>query len=159
MEINLTTVIITIINFIVLYLILKHFFFAPVNSTITTRQEEINSKIRNANENEKKSQQLVAQHDELLRNSKKQGRNIVEDYKNKAERVSEDILGDAHKEAQLILDRAKVEAERQKEKVQADIKNQVVDLAMLVSAKALEGSIDEKQHRKLIEDFIAKVGI
>ncbi|MEY7999309.1 F0F1 ATP synthase subunit B [Clostridium sp. Mt-5] len=159
MQIDWITVVITIINFVILYFILRHFFFKPVNDTLTTRQEEIDSKIRNAAENEKKSKQLVAQHNELLKNSKKEGKSIVEDYKNKAERVSEDVLGDARKEAQLILNRAKIEVDRQREKAQADIKNQVVDLALLVSTKALEGSIDEKQHRKLIEDFIAKVGI
>ncbi|CAB1253983.1 F0F1 ATP synthase subunit B [Clostridium sp. MT-14] len=159
MQIDLTRVVITIINFIILYFILKHFFFKPVDTTLTNRQNEIDSRIKNAVENEKKSKQLVAQHDELLKNSKIEGRTIVEDYKNKAERVSEDILGDAHKEAQLILNRAKIEADRQREKAQDEIKNQVVDLALLVSEKALEGSIDEKQHRKLIEDFIAKVGI
>ncbi len=60
---------------------------------------------------------------------------------------------------QLILNRAKTEAEREKQKAEDDIKNQVVDLAVLVSSKALESSIDEAQHRKLIKDFIAKVGI
>lgn len=159
MQINLSTVIITIVNFVVLYFILKHFFFKPVNNTIVTRQEEINSKIKDANENEEKSKQMLTQHQKLLKNSKQEGKSIVEDYKNKAEKVSGDVIKDAQQEAQLILNRAKVEVNREKEKAEADIKNQVVDLAILVSSKALEGSIDEKQHRKLIEDFIAKVGI
>ncbi|WP_175412890.1 F0F1 ATP synthase subunit B [Clostridium sp. AWRP] len=159
MQIDWTTVVITIINFIILYFILKHFFFKPVNNTITSRQQEIDNKIRTADENEKKSKQLVTQHQELLKNSKQEGKAIVEDYKNKADKVSENIVNDAQKEAQLILNRAKVEAEREREKAKDDIKNQVVDLALLVSSKALEGSINEQQHRKLIEDFIAKVGI
>ncbi|MBP2032389.1 F-type H+-transporting ATPase subunit b [Clostridium algifaecis] len=159
MQIDWSTVIITIVNFVVLYFILKHFFFKPVNNTIVKRQDEINLKIKDADENEKKSKQMLSQHQELLKNSKQEGKSIVEEYKNKAEKVSEDVIKDAKNEAQLILDRAKIEANREKEKAQADIKNQVVDLALLVSSKALDGSIDEKQHRKLIDDFIAKVGI
>ena len=85
--------------------------------------------------------------------------NIVEDYKVKAGKVSSDILKEAHEEAQTIVNRAKVEAEREKEKAADEIKGQVVDLAVLVSSRALEGSIDEEQHRRLIKDFIAKVGI
>lgn len=159
MEVNLSRVIITIINFIILYFILRHFFFKPVNNYLTNRQEKISSSIKNANENEKKSKKMLIQHKELLSTSKQQGKSIVEDYKNKANKVSEDIIKDAQKEADLILNRAKIEADREKEKAKDDIKNQVVDLALLVSSRALEGSIDEKQHRKLIDDFITKVGI
>lgn len=159
MEVNLSRIIITIINFIVLYFILRHFFFRPIDNSITNRTEGIASQIRNADENEKKSQKLLAEHQKLLSNSKQEGKSIVEDYKNKADRVSEDIIKDAQKEASIIITRAKTEADMEKEKAQDEIKNQVVDLALIVSSKALEGSIDEKQHRKLIEDFIAKVGI
>lgn len=159
MEVNIGRVIITIINFIILYLILKHFFFKTVDDTITNRQNEIDFKIKNTNENEQKSKQLVLQHEELLKNSKQEGKNIVEEYKNKAEKVSSDILKEAHEEAETIVKRAKVEAEREKEKAADEIKNQVVDLAVLVSSRALEESIDEDEHRRLIKDFIAKVGI
>lgn len=159
MEINWPRVIITIINFIILFLILKHFFFKRISDTIDKRQEEIDSEIKNANENEKKSQELLVKHTKLVSNSKQEGKSIVEDYKNRADKVSKGIVDDAQKDAQLILNRAKTEAEREKQKAEDDIKNQVVDLAVLVSSKALEGSIDEVQHRKLIKDFIAKVGI
>ncbi|MBV7272340.1 F0F1 ATP synthase subunit B [Clostridium thailandense] len=159
MEIDKIRVIITIINFGILYLILKHYFFKRVDDTITTRQEEITTKIKNTNDNEEKSKQLVLQHEELLKSSRGEGKKIVEDYKNKAEKVSSDVLKEAHEEAQTIVSRAKIEAEREKEKAADEVKNQVVDLAVLISSKALEQSIDEEQHRRLIKDFIAKVGI
>lgn len=159
MKIDLGTIIITIINFGILYLILAHFFFKPVNNVLDNRTEEITSKIKNADDNEKKSQQLLAQHQELLKDSKKEGKGIVAEYRNKAQKTSDDIIKDAEREAQLIISRARTEAKREKEKAEAEIKGQVVDLAVLVSSKALEESIDNDQHRKLIKDFIAKVGI
>lgn len=159
MEINITTVIITIINFGILYFVLRHYFFKPVNDTITTRQNEIATKIQNANENEEKAKKLFIQREELLKGSKGEGKKIVEDYKNKAEKVSAEVIKEAHDEAQTIISRAKVEAEREKSKAADEIKNQVIDLAILISSKALEQSIDEEQHKKLIEDFIVKVGI
>jgi F-type H+-transporting ATPase subunit b len=159
MQIDIGRVVVTIINFIVLYLILKHYFFKTIDNTITTRQGEIDFKIKNTSENEQKSKKLVIQHEELLNNSKQEGKNIVEDYKSKAEKVSSDILKEAHEEAEIIVKRARVEIEREKEKATDEIKVQVVDLAVLVSSRALEESINEEQHRRLINDFIAKVGI
>ncbi|EET86774.1 F0F1 ATP synthase subunit B [Clostridium carboxidivorans P7] len=81
MEINIGRVVITIINFIILYLILKHFFFKTVDDTITNRQNEIDFKIKSTNENEQKSKQLVLQHEELLKSSRQEGKGIVEEYK------------------------------------------------------------------------------
>lgn len=57
------------------------------------------------------------------------------------------------------MERAKKETEREKQKAEEEIKSQAIELAIMLSSKALETTIDEAQHRRLIEDFIAKVGI
>ncbi|OAA86710.1 MULTISPECIES: F0F1 ATP synthase subunit B [Clostridium] len=159
MEIHVSQIIATIINFLILYFILRHFLFKPVNDTIDKRQNEIVTKINKTEEDMKKAEELRIENKNKLSLAKQEGKNIVEDYKVKAGKVSSDILKEAHEEAQTIVKRAKVEAEREKEKAADEIKGQVIDLAVLVSSRALEGSIDEEQHRRLIKDFIAKVGI
>lgn len=159
MEINVQQVIITIINFIILYFILRRFLFKPVNDNISNRQNEINANISKAEEDRKKAEQLKVENQNKLNGAKVEGRSIVEDYKVKAEKVSSEILTEARTEAEAIINRSKVEAEREKEKAADQIKNQVVDLAVLLSSKALEESVSEEQHRRLIKDFIAKVGI
>ncbi len=40
-----------------------------------------------------------------------------------------------------------------------EVKKQAVELAVELSMKALDNQIDEETHRKLIGDFIAKVGM
>lgn len=159
MEINVSQIIATIINFLILYFILRHFLFNRVNDSINTRQNEIITTISKTEEDRKHAEELRIENEKKLSLAKQEGKNIVEDYKVKAEKVSTDILKEAHEEAETIVKRGKLEAEREKEKAADSIKNQVVDLAVLVSSKALEQSIDEDQHRRLIKDFIAKVGI
>lgn len=158
MDIHLLTTIFTIVNFIILYFILRHFLFKPVDNIITTRQNEVNTNIKNAEESKTKAEQYRIESETNLKESKNKGKTIVEDYKKKAESLFEEIKGDANKEAQDIIERAMHEAEREKEKAQAEIKEQVVNLAVALSAKALEQSINEEEHRRLINDFIAKVG-
>ncbi len=159
MEINVFQVIATIINFVILYFILRHFLFQRVNDTISNRQNEIIDKINKTDDDMKKAEALRIENEDNLKQAKEQGKTIVEEYKIKAEKVSSDVLKEAHEEAETILVRARTEAEREKEKAADEVKNQVVDLAVLISSKALEQSIDEEQHRRLIKDFIAKVGI
>ncbi|KZL90088.1 F0F1 ATP synthase subunit B [Clostridium magnum] len=159
MEIHLSKILATIINFGILYLILKHYLFKPVNNAIDSRQNEIITNINKAEEDRIKAEELRKENEDKLRQAKQEGKTIVEDYKVKADKVSSDILQEARQEAEAIIERAKVEAEREKEKAADEVKTQVVDLAVLLSSKALEESVNEQQHRRLIKDFIAKVGI
>lgn len=159
MEIHGSQIIMTIINFGILLLILRHFLFNKVNDAINSRQNEIINKINKTEDDMKKAETLRIENENNLKQAREQGKNIVEEYKVKAEKVSSDVLQEAREEAETIITRAKTEAEREKEKAADEIKTQVVDLAVLLSSKALEQSIDEEQHRRLIKDFIAKVGI
>lgn len=159
MEINLLTVLATIINFAITVLILRHFLFKPVSNTLSARETEIRDRISNAEENQKKAELLRLENEEKLKNAREEGKAIVEDFKGRAEKVSEDIVSEAKTEAEFLLERARKDAEREREKATEEIKTQAIDLAILLSSKALETTIDEKEHRRLIQDFIAKVGV
>jgi F-type H+-transporting ATPase subunit b len=159
MKINGLDILGTIINFFILLAVLKHFFFDKVNNMLTLRNEEIKNNINSAEDNKKKAELLRLENEEKLKDAKLEGKKIVENFKVKADKVSDDIVKVANQEAGLIMERARVEAERERERLKDEVKTQAVDLAILLSSKALEEAIDEKQHRRLIEDFIAKVGI
>jgi F-type H+-transporting ATPase subunit b len=159
MEIDVSKLIATLINFLILFLILKHYLFKPVNNMIDKRQNEIVDKINKTDEDMKKAEALKNENDKILSGAKNDGINIVEGYKVKAEQLSSDIVKGARDEADTIIKRAKTEAERQTEKAADEMKNQIVDLAVLMSSKALGETINEDQHRRLIKDFIVKVGI
>lgn len=158
MDFNLGTICFSIINFLILMVILKHFLFDRVNKVIDDRNEEVASTINNADTKLAEANALKIESEKNLENSKVQGKNIVEDYKQKAEKVSEQIKNEASSEAELIAARAKKDIEREKEKAEDELKKKVVDLAVILSSKALEKAIDEAEHRRLIEEFIAKVG-
>jgi F-type H+-transporting ATPase subunit b len=158
MEGNPISIILTIFNFIISLLFLKYFFFEKIMKVIDDRNNEVMDTINKANADKKEAEVLKIQTQKNLDESKQQGKNIVEDYKQKAEKVSENIKSEASSEAELIITRAKKDIEREKEKAEDELKKKVVDLAVILSAKALEKSIDEAEHRRLIEEFIAKVG-
>jgi len=158
LSVDVSKIIFTIINFIILMFILKHFFSKPVNKIMTDRKNGINTSIKNAKDNEEKAEISRKEKDQLLHDSKTKGREIVEEYKLNAQNISQEIIDEAKKESAIIMERSRVEIEREKEKATSEIKKQVIDLSLILSEKALEQHIDEKEHRRLIEDFIVKVG-
>jgi F-type H+-transporting ATPase subunit b len=158
MEMNPLTVLATVINFGIFYLIMRRLLFNPINKVISEREEEIAKRIEKSEESQKQAELLRIQNEEKLIHAKEEGKTIVEDLKSKAEKTSDEIISKAKEEAEFLLNRARTDAEREREKATDDIKNQAIDLALILSSKALEKAIDENEHRRLIKDFIAKVG-
>ncbi|WP_366927917.1 F0F1 ATP synthase subunit B [Clostridium sp.] len=158
MNFSIPTIVFTWINLFVLFFIVKHFLSKPVNKIMDDRQNGINVSIKKAKDDEEKAEALRKEKELLLHESRKKGREIVEQYKVNAQNVSKEIISEAKKESTIIMDRGRLEIEREKEKAESEIKKQVIDLSLILSEKALEKHIDEKEHRRLIEDFISKVG-
>lgn len=159
MEIDFSTILMTWVNFGIIVLILKHFFWDKVKGIIQERQDSIEEKLTKADEDSEKARMYLLQNERILKDAKEEGKKITEKQKQKGDKIYEEIVDNAKTEATALIERANVEIEREKEKAEYEVKKQAVNLAVDLSIKALEGSIDEDVHRKLISDFIAKVGM
>ena len=79
MNVSLSTIIFTIINFIILLFILKRFLIKPVNKIMDDRQNGINISINKAKEDEEKAEISRKEKEQLLHESRVKGREIVEE--------------------------------------------------------------------------------
>lgn len=159
MEINFSTVIMTWVNFIIIVLVLKHFFWDKIKGIIQERQDSIDEKLTKADEDSEKARMYLLQNERILNTAREEGKKITEEQKQKGDKIYEEIVQNAKDESASIIKRANLEIEREKEKAEYEVKKQAVELAVELSMKALDNQIDEETHRKLIGDFIAKVGI
>ncbi|MCR4943585.1 MAG: F0F1 ATP synthase subunit B [Clostridium sp.] len=151
-------VLLTLINFAILVLILKHFLWDKIKTSIDERQNYIEEKISKADEAEEKARIYLVENKRILSTAKDEGNKIIESKKKDASKVYDEIVNDANKEAKAVMERAKVEIERQKEKAEAELRKEVVNLAIDLSTKALEEKVEESTQRSLINDFINEVG-
>ena len=158
MNIDPSVVLATMINFVILLLILKHFFWDKVGNVIKERQDYIESKISQADEDSEKARLYLVENERILRSSKEEGDKIREAKKEKANKMYDEIVKDANKESKAIMERASLEIQRQKEKAKYELKKEVVDLAIDLSAKAISEKVQEEKQRDLINDFITNVG-
>lgn len=159
MDIELSKIVITWINFVILILILKHFFWDKIKAIIEERKNSIEQKLIRADENTEKARMYLVKNEQILQSAKDEGKKITERQKEKGDKLYQEIVGDAKVEASSLKERASLEIEREKEKAEYEIKKQAVELAIELSVKALGQKVDEATHRKLIGDFIAKVGM
>ncbi len=155
---DFSTFILTLINFAILVVILKHFLWDKIKAAIKEREDYIESTLSKAEDDSQKARLYLVENERILSASKDEGNKIIEEKKLKADAIYDEIVENANKEAKNIIERAKVEINREKEKAEYELKRQVVDLAIDISTKALEEKVEEKTQRDLITDFITKVG-
>lgn len=157
MQIDFKTVIMTIINFIVLLLILKHFFWKKIGSAIDERQKDIVDTLDSADMKFKEGEEYSRTNKALLDGAKEEGKKITEARKRQADKIYDEILESAREEASAIRKRAENDIAREMDKAKFEIKEQVIELALVVSQKALDKKLDEAEHRRLIDSFIDEV--
>ena len=87
MNIDPSVVLATMINFVILLLILKHFFWDKVGNVIKERQDYIESKISQADEDSEKARLYLVENERILRSSKEEGNKIIEAKKEKANKM------------------------------------------------------------------------
>ena len=159
MEVNYSTLIMNWINFAIIIVLLKYFFWDKIKGILAERQKYVDEKLTRADEDTEKARLYLVKNEQILQSAKEEGKKITERQKEKGEKLYQEIVQSAKVEAISLKERASLEIDREKEKAEYEIKKQAVDLAIELSVKALGLQIDEDTHRKLIGDFIAKVGM
>jgi len=158
MEIHLGVILASTINFFIFYFILKKFVFSKTQAMIEGRRKEVEMALEKAKAEEERALQLKQDHKTNIERYKEEGSKLVESLKAKADKVYSETVEDARKESMLIRERALLDINREKQKAEKEIKTEIIDLSLKFAEKALEREINETEHKRLIDDFITKVG-
>ena len=158
LTIDPTTIILTLANTLILFLVLKHFLFDKVNKVIDDRQNEIAESYKNADEAQRKAEFLAAEYDEKIGQAKEEGAEIVRAATVKAQTRSDEIIAEARAEAKGIVDNANDEIEREKKIAVNQIKDEITEIAISAASAVAEKEISAADNERLIESFINSVG-
>jgi len=147
-----------IINFLIVMYVLNRFLFAPVGDILRKRQQDI-AELYKKIENEKNdAEQLKKFHDEKIKKIELE----IDELKRKeikdAQVAREEILEEARKEAQQIMDKGKAKLEIETKKELDKLQDHLADLSVRIASKILKEEINADKHKKMVGDFIAKVG-
>ncbi len=158
MSIDLTTIIATLLNTLILFLVLKHFLFDKINKVVDERQKEIQASYDKAEEAEKNAQKLEADYNEKIGQAKEESAEIIRDATKKAQVRADEIIDEARVEAKSIRTNAENEIEREKKIAVNAIKDEISQIAFSAAAAVVEKDLTSEDNEKLIEKFIDNVG-
>ena len=157
-SIDLTTILGTIINTLILFLVLRHFLFDKVNAVLDSRKNEVAKTYQDADAALSNAKQLESEYTEKLSAAKEESAEIVKNATKKAQSRSDEIIAEARDEARGIVDKANADVEKEKKRVVNQIKDEISDMALSIASRVVSKEIDGKTHEKLIESFIDEIG-
>ena len=157
-SIDLTTIIGSILNVLILFFVLKHFLFDKVNAVLDSRRTEVAKTYEDADAALNNAKQLESEYTEKLSAAKEESAEIVKNATKKAQSRSDEIIAEARDEARGIVDKANADVEKEKKRVVNQIKDEISDMALSIASRVVSKEIDGKTHEKLIESFIDEIG-
>lgn len=157
-SVNIWQIIISLCNLVILFLILKHFLFKPVNKVLDDRQKDIDTDYSDAKaalENAKKTEN---EWNGKIKAADEKANEIIGSAADAAKIRAEEITAEAKKQADNIVARAKSEMELEKRKSEESLKQQISEVSTAVAGKILSRELNENDQRKLIDSFIDEIG-
>ena len=157
-SVNFWSIIISLSNLVILFLLMKHFLYKPVKRTIAKRQAEIDAQYEAADEAEKSAMASRDQYAAKLAGAQAEADNLIQNATVSANRRSDRIVSDANDKAASIIRQAQNEAELEKKKAQASIRHEIADVSTALTEKLLGREMSEGDHRNMIDSFLNEIG-
>lgn len=156
--INLGYLISQIINFVLLLVLLRVFLYKPVLNMLDRRREKIRTDLDEADKARSQAEAAKQEYEKQLEQAREERRSIVAQASEQAEKMREEILEKARVEAQQLASKTEEDMEALRRQALVGAQDEIVDLALAAAGKVMGESLDEKAHRRLIQEFIAEVG-
>lgn len=151
------TYVFQILNFVILFLLLRRYFFGPVKAYLDRREQHIRTLIASAGEDRKAASKLKDDLEREISRARDEARDIVARARRDADAFRAEARDLAAKDASLILARAREELAREKEKAIRDIRKEAVDLSLIAASRVLRESIDGEASRRIASQAIQEI--
>ena len=152
------TLIAQIANLFIQAYLIKRFLFKPVNEMLEKRRQRADAEIREAETAKEEANAIKAEYEQNMLEAKDKASDILSTAQKTAQLQSETILKEASQQAAVIREKAEADIEQERQKAVNELKDEIGGIAMEIAGKVIEREISEKDHEKLIDEFIQNVG-
>jgi len=145
-------------GFILLWILLAKYLFKPVMALLKAREAELKAAYDKAAEERGQAERIRAEVEARLAEIQAEDRARIQAAVAEAQSVKDEMIAEARARAEETLRRGEEDLARERQKILAEMRAQTVDISLAAAAKIIGESLDEDRHRRLVNDFIDKLG-
>ena len=152
--VNLPLLVVFVINFIILFVLLRLFLYKPVLKMLDERAKRTAESMEQAEATKKEYEQARVEVQKQIEKGRQEGQAFIAQAMQVGERLKEESRQEATKQAQTIVDRTRSELEAERDKIVGDLRREFVDISISAAEKVIKETLDKEKHRKLIEETL-----
>jgi F-type H+-transporting ATPase subunit b len=152
--VNLPLLVVFVINFIVLFVLLRLFLYKPVLKMLDERAKRTAESMEQAEATKKEYEQARVEVQKQMEKGRQEGQAFIAQAMQVGERLKEESRQEAQKQAQVIVDRTRTELEAERDKIVGDLRREFVNISISAAEKVIKETLDKEKHRKLIEETL-----
>ncbi len=146
-----------IVNFVILFLVLKKFLYKPLINLMNRRRDRIIEGLEKAKKGEEEFQKIQEMRERELAKIQKEAEALIQKAREIGDKKQQEILTEAEEKTRKIVEEARGRIEIEKEKMLKEVRQDIADLVINATEKVLEEKIDEEKERKMIGEVIGKL--
>ncbi len=155
--IDLSTLIIQMIGFFILFFVLKRYVFGMIGGAIEDRKRDIRDRMAGLDADRKELDRLQDEARRRLEEIEAEARERMQAAVDQSNAERGRILAQTQQDTDRELEKARNTIRREKEHAVAELRAQVGDLAVEIAGRVLNSTLDAAEHRKVVDEFIAQL--
>src|SRR4051795_3602848 len=146
----------TLIAFGASLLILRKLAFPRIAEALDKRRRAIAESIDAAEQTRVEADRLLAEYRERLREAREQADDILARARKASDRVQEEAKVEATQKREELMEQTRRDIEQETRRAIEQIRREVADLTVIATEKVTRKSLDDEDHRRLIEEALSE---
>src|ERR1035437_4817800 len=143
-----------ILNFLIIFYLLKRFFYKPVLGMLKTREDKIKEGIKQAEEARLTLEKTLEEEKKIFAKAHDEAKALILDAKTHALEVSREVEENTKKQTEKILLDARAQIEQDAKRMEAELGEKISLLAKAMLEKSLQGILGEKEQKQIVEKAV-----
>jgi F-type H+-transporting ATPase subunit b len=154
LQINLFWIVVAALNFLILLVILSVFAFGPLRKMLDERRERIEQGLKDADQARRDRESAEAERLAALQDARREANEILA----RAQKVAQDSrdadIAATKADLEQMRVRASAEIDSEKQRAIAEIRSEVVDLALRAAGRVVGETMTDDRQRRLVSEFL-----
>jgi F-type H+-transporting ATPase subunit b len=140
-----------IVNFLIIFFILKKFAFKPILAILEKRKKEIEEGVKHAEESRRALEKALEEEKKILKKAQTEAQKILLDAKNQADQTASDMKTQAKEQVAKMIQEAREQSAREEKEMEKRVAVSAAKLAVEMVEKSISGVFTEKEQKESIE--------
>jgi F-type H+-transporting ATPase subunit b len=147
----------TIVCFLITLFVLNRYAFGPIQKAIDERRERIRASLDEADRAREEARRLLEEHRALIGRAQTDAEEILSEARRIADANERRMREELEEDRQRRLEDTRKQIEAETRRALEQIRLEVVDLSMLAATKVTRKSLDDADHKRLIEEAVGEL--